>query len=109
MDAERPRDFAYGFALFDQSFGEFSLVFIHLLGATEANAALMCVGTSGTSTLSDEVSLELDDAAEDGHDPEEEEGRWGQGLTAEKMKECVWLLCRMRHSSHNVECRTMPN
>jgi bifunctional non-homologous end joining protein LigD len=23
--------------------------------------------------------------------PEEEEGRWGQGLTAEKMKECVWL------------------
>jgi bifunctional non-homologous end joining protein LigD len=23
--------------------------------------------------------------------PEKEEGRWGQGLTAEKMKECVWL------------------
>jgi ATP-dependent DNA ligase len=41
--------------------------------------------------------------------PEEEEGRWGQGLTAEKMKECVWLLCRIRHSSHNVECRTMPH
>jgi DNA ligase D-like protein (predicted ligase) len=23
--------------------------------------------------------------------PEKQEGRWGQGLTAEKMKECVWL------------------
>jgi len=32
--------------------------------------------------------------------PEKEAGRWGQGLTAEKMKDCVWLLCRMRHSSH---------
>jgi DNA ligase D-like protein (predicted ligase) len=40
--------------------------------------------------------------------PESGRGRWGQGLTAEKMKECRWLLCRMRHSSHNVECRTMP-
>jgi len=38
-----------------------------------------------------------------------EPGRWGQGLTAEKMRECVWLLCRIRHSSHNVECRTMPH
>jgi ATP-dependent DNA ligase len=27
--------------------------------------------------------------------PELADGRWGQGLTAEKMKECVWLLCRM--------------
>jgi bifunctional non-homologous end joining protein LigD len=41
--------------------------------------------------------------------PEARAGRWGEGLTAEKMKECVWLLCRMRHSSHNVECRTMPH
>jgi len=40
--------------------------------------------------------------------PEAGSGRWRQGLTAEKMKECRWLLCRMRHSSHNVECRTMP-
>jgi ATP-dependent DNA ligase len=40
--------------------------------------------------------------------PEARGGRWGEGLTAEKMKECRWLLCRMRHSSHNVECRTMP-
>ena len=23
--------------------------------------------------------------------PEKQAGRWGQGLTAEKMKECVWL------------------
>src|SRR5208283_5701566 len=23
--------------------------------------------------------------------PEQSEGRWGQGLTAEKMKSCVWL------------------
>jgi ATP-dependent DNA ligase len=23
--------------------------------------------------------------------PEEQAGRWGQGLTAEKMKECVWV------------------
>ncbi|HTF62069.1 MAG TPA: RNA ligase family protein [Edaphobacter sp.] len=41
--------------------------------------------------------------------PELSDGRWGAGLTAEKMKECVWLLCRMRHSSQNVECRTMPH
>jgi hypothetical protein len=41
--------------------------------------------------------------------PETAEGRWGQGLTAEKMKKCVWLLCRIRHSSHYVECRTMPH
>jgi DNA ligase D-like protein (predicted ligase) len=41
--------------------------------------------------------------------PEKDAGRWGQGLTAEKMKECVWVLCRMRHRSHNVECRTMPH
>ena len=32
--------------------------------------------------------------------PELSDGRWGAGLTAEKMKECVWLLCRMRHRSH---------
>jgi hypothetical protein len=68
MDAERPRDFAYGFALFDQSFGEFSLVFIHLQRASEADSPFMRVGAPGTSTLSDEVSLELGDAAEDGHD-----------------------------------------
>ena len=41
--------------------------------------------------------------------PEAKSGRWGAGLTAEKMKDCRWLLCRMRHSSHNVECRTMPH
>jgi bifunctional non-homologous end joining protein LigD len=41
--------------------------------------------------------------------PETAAGRWGQGLTAEKMKECVWLLCRMRHNNHNVEYRTMPH
>ena len=23
--------------------------------------------------------------------PEKEPGRWGEGLTAEKMKQCVWL------------------
>jgi len=23
--------------------------------------------------------------------PDKDAGRWGQGLTAEKMKECVWL------------------
>jgi hypothetical protein len=41
--------------------------------------------------------------------PEKTLGRWGQGLTAEKMKKCVWLLCRIRHNTHNVECRTMPH
>jgi bifunctional non-homologous end joining protein LigD len=40
--------------------------------------------------------------------PEARGGRWRQGLTAAKMKECRWLLCRRRHRSHNVECRTMP-
>ena len=41
--------------------------------------------------------------------PELKSGRWGAGLTAAKMKDCRWLLCRMRHRSHNAECRTMPN
>jgi hypothetical protein len=41
--------------------------------------------------------------------PEAEPGRWGQGLTAEKMKECVWVLCRIRHRTYNVECQTMPH
>jgi ATP-dependent DNA ligase len=41
--------------------------------------------------------------------PELSDGRWGAGLTAAKMKDCVWLLCRIRHSSHYVECRTMPH
>jgi DNA ligase D-like protein (predicted ligase) len=41
--------------------------------------------------------------------PESKGGRWGQGLTADKMRDCRWLLCRMRHSTHNVESRTMPH
>ena len=40
--------------------------------------------------------------------PEKKAGGWEAGLTAAKMAECRWLLCRMRDSSHNVECRTMP-
>jgi ATP-dependent DNA ligase len=40
--------------------------------------------------------------------PEARSGRWETGLTAAKMQDCRWLLCRMRHSSHNVECPTMP-
>jgi ATP-dependent DNA ligase len=32
--------------------------------------------------------------------PEARGGRWGEGLTAERMKECRWLLCRIRHRSH---------
>jgi ATP-dependent DNA ligase len=30
--------------------------------------------------------------------PEKIPGRWGAGLTAAKMKDCIWLLCRIRHS-----------
>jgi ATP-dependent DNA ligase len=41
--------------------------------------------------------------------PEKHAGRWGAGLTAAKMRECQWVLCRIRHSSHNAESRTMPN
>jgi ATP-dependent DNA ligase len=41
--------------------------------------------------------------------PEKKSGRWGAGLTAAKMAECRWLLCRIRHSNHYVEYRTMPN
>jgi ATP-dependent DNA ligase len=40
--------------------------------------------------------------------PELKSGRWGEGLTAEKMKDCRWLLCRIRHSSHNVVLQTTP-
>ncbi len=41
--------------------------------------------------------------------PEKKSGRWDAGLTVAKMAKCRWLLCRTRHSNHNVECRTMPN
>jgi bifunctional non-homologous end joining protein LigD len=33
--------------------------------------------------------------------PEARSGRWGQGLTATKMAECRWLLCRIRHSAEH--------
>ena len=41
--------------------------------------------------------------------PEGKGGRWGEGMTAEKMRDCWWLLCRIRHSNHYVGCRTMPH
>jgi ATP-dependent DNA ligase len=41
--------------------------------------------------------------------PEAKSGCWGAGLAAAKMDACRWLLCRIRHSNHNVECRTMPH
>jgi len=41
--------------------------------------------------------------------PDEHPSRWGENLTTEKMKQCVWLLCRVRHKSHHVGCRTMPH
>jgi ATP-dependent DNA ligase len=31
--------------------------------------------------------------------PEKSAGRWGAGLTAAKMKDCLWVLCRIRHST----------
>jgi ATP-dependent DNA ligase len=40
--------------------------------------------------------------------PDTHKSRWGDELTAEKMKECVWLSCRIRHDNHHVGCRTMP-
>jgi ATP-dependent DNA ligase len=40
--------------------------------------------------------------------PETRRSRFGEELNAEKMKKAVWLLCRVRHNSHNVECRAMP-
>jgi hypothetical protein len=39
--------------------------------------------------------------------PDSHKSRWGDELTAEKMKECVWLSCRIRHNNHHVGCRTM--
>jgi ATP-dependent DNA ligase len=33
--------------------------------------------------------------------PEKHAGRWGQGLTAAKMADCRWLLCRVRHSAEH--------
>ena len=41
--------------------------------------------------------------------PEKKAGGWGEGQTAAKMVECRWLLCRVRHNTHNVECWNMPN
>jgi hypothetical protein len=68
MNAESAGDLPDGFSFLEEPFRELCLVFIHLLGATEANAALVCVGTSGAGALPDEISLELGDAGEDGHD-----------------------------------------
>jgi bifunctional non-homologous end joining protein LigD len=40
--------------------------------------------------------------------PETRRSRFGEELNAEKMKKAVWVLCRIRHETHHVECRTMP-
>lgn len=47
MNAEGTGDLADVFAFLEQSFGELALIFIHLLGATEADAALVRVRPSG--------------------------------------------------------------
>jgi ATP-dependent DNA ligase len=36
--------------------------------------------------------------------PELSNGRWGAGLTAEKMKDCVWLLCRIGCCERRYHC-----
>jgi hypothetical protein len=38
---------------------EFSLVFIHLLWSSKANAALVCIRTASSGAFPDEVALEL--------------------------------------------------
>jgi hypothetical protein len=35
--------------------------------------------------------------------------RHGKLIPKQELMDAVWLLCRIRHSSHNVECRTMPH
>jgi hypothetical protein len=37
--------------------------------------------------------------------PEQDAGRWGQGLTAEKMKECVWVKPRVVAEVHSLSRR----
>jgi ATP-dependent DNA ligase len=41
--------------------------------------------------------------------PQPSAARWGLGITEKEMKNMIWLLCRIRHSSHYVERRTMPH
>jgi ATP-dependent DNA ligase len=43
----------------------------------------------------DELQLTLLHPAGDGDRHEAKSGRWGQGLTAEKMKDCRWLRPRL--------------
>ncbi len=43
------------------------MIFVHLLGASKADTALLRVGTTGTRAFSNEVTFELGDAGEDGH------------------------------------------
>jgi len=68
VDAEGSGDFAHGFPFLEQPLGQLPLIFVHLLGPSESDAAFLGVRPARAGTLADEVALEFGDSGEDGHD-----------------------------------------
>jgi hypothetical protein len=68
MDAEGASDVADRFTLLKQPLGEIPLLGIHLFRPSEADASPSCVRATGTGALADEVTFELCDTGEYGHD-----------------------------------------
>ncbi len=68
VNAEGLRDLPDQLAFFEQPLCKLSLLFVHFLWTSEANAAFVGVGATGACAFANQVSLELGDAGEDGHD-----------------------------------------
>jgi hypothetical protein len=51
MDTECAGDLADGLSFLDEPISEDSLLLVHLLGASEANATFLSVGATGSSAL----------------------------------------------------------
>ena len=68
VNAEGLSDLPNRLAFFEQPLCKLSLLFVHLLRTSEANAAFVGIGATGACAFANQVSLELGDAGEDGHD-----------------------------------------
>jgi hypothetical protein len=68
MDAKGADDLADGLSFSQEPLCEILLLRIHLPGASEANTTFLSLGATGSSTLPDEIALELSYPSENGHD-----------------------------------------
>jgi hypothetical protein len=59
MDTEGAGNLADGLSFLNEPISENLLLLVHLLGASEANAAFLRVGPTGSGALSDQVAFKL--------------------------------------------------